>query len=366
MAHFIITNRKTQNDAQGEYLLEDGSESASENLRFARFHPKKFDKDHIRSSIELFPDSSAVLRNQQYSTDELPTYQLGALQGDLQALQGSARFFAELYLAMVKEKGDVLFFIHGFCNDLPDTLEAVCQLEKNYIQTPRNSSIKHIVVFSWPAMSRMLKYRDDAKDAELSGYTLARCYLMLIDFFRAIFLKEKLAPCQNNIHLLAHSMGNRVLENMMLELYRQKGDNLTALFKEVVLAAADVDWQIFESPRAFSNLTNICQRVTVYYNQDDKALFLSETTKNSYNRLGKYGFRGNVPAHVYSVDCTSVSIDGGLADKIAEHSYYLGTKVVVNDILAVFQGQRIEDFVKKTRLSIPNNAKQFRLMLTQK
>ncbi|MGI8635381.1 MAG: alpha/beta hydrolase, partial [Segetibacter sp.] len=135
--------------------------------------------------------------------------------------------------------------------------------------------------------------------------------------------------------------------------------------KEVILAASDVDWQIFEEPRSFNKLTEICQRVTAYYHTKDLALFISETTKNSYNRLGKFGFRDyhKIPAHIYSVDCSAIKDQAGLQNKAVEHWYYTESLKAVNDITEVLKGVRIEDLINITRTAIPSIPIQFRLIV---
>jgi esterase/lipase superfamily enzyme len=369
MLHYIITNRQILTDDNGEYIKEDGGEMPSEELRFGTFDSSIYDmsEKNCRQAITLFPDITAPAATPSVPVNQPQVYSQSMLQTDTKTLDGSKRFFSELFHNMKAVEGDLLFFIHGFHTDLPGALQSICDLEAKYINS--DSPIKHIVSFTWPAMDKLLRYRDDAKDAELSGFTLARCYLMMIDFFKAIFSagssENPVEPCGNNIHLLAHSMGNRVLENMMIELLSQQGDNITAVFKEIILAASDVDWQVFEQPRSFNKLTNICQRVTVYYNTKDLALFISETTKNAYNRLGKFGFRNynEVPAHVYSVDCTGIKDEKGLETNLVQHWYYKESPKVVNDITQVLKGTRIENLIGTTRTAIPSISIQFRLIV---
>ena len=64
---------------------------------------------------------------------------------------------------------------------------------------------------------------------------------MLMRFLEENFSKDdstKLEPCQKNIHLLAHSMGNRVLEAMVEQL-RWTYEELPELFSEIVLTVAN-------------------------------------------------------------------------------------------------------------------------------
>lgn len=366
MLHYIITNRQVLQDANDEFIKPDGGETPSENLRFGTFDSQiYFETKDSRMAVNLFADAPAP--QQKDIITDAQTQPYTAQLGDTvtENLTGSQRFFSELFQKMKTITGDVLFFVHGYHTDLNGALQSICDLEKVYVND--KSPVKQIVVFTWPAMDKYLRYRDDAKDAELSGYTLARSYLMLIDFFRAIFGPNPQnpinQPCNNNIHLMAHSMGNRVVESMMVELLSLKS-NVTAIFKEIILAASDVDWQVFEDPRAFNKLTETGERVTVYYNNKDLALFISETTKNAYNRLGKFGFRDYhlVPAHIYSVDCTNVMDEKAVDSKLIQHWYYKESPAAVNDITQTLTSKRVEDFINDTRTAIPAIAIQYRLI----
>lgn len=368
MLHYIITNREVRSDAAGEFIKPDGGETPSENLRFGTFDSDIYSnaKDG-RRSVTLFPDLVPPDIRSAATDAETQPYSAALAQTPTEHLAGSKKFFTELYNNMKAVDGDLLFFVHGFHTDLAGALQSICDLEKKYVNA--NSPIKHIVAFTWPARNKILRYRDDAKDAELSGFSLARCYLMLIDFFRAIFGADpqnpKNEPCNNSIHLMAHSLGNRVIEAMMTELLNQKAGKVTAIFKEMILIASDVDWQVFEEPRSFNQLTEIGQRVTVYYNNKDIALFISETTKNAYNRLGKFGFRDfhGIPAHIYSVDCTGIKDEEGLQNNLVNHWYYKESPKAINDITQTLKGSNVEDLVNVSRTSIPSISIQFRLMV---
>ncbi|MEP6465233.1 MAG: alpha/beta hydrolase [Parafilimonas sp.] len=367
MLHYIITNRQVLSDANGDFIKPDGGETPSENIRFGTFDSDIYNASNdSRRSVKLFADANAPQTKDVMTDAQTQPYSADLATDNTENLTGSKRFFAELFQKLKATEGDILFFVHGYHTDLNGALQSICDLEKVYVNP--SSPIRQIVAFTWPAMDKYLRYRDDSKDAELSGYSLARSYLMLIDFFRAIFGPDPQnpynAPCNNNIHLMAHSMGNRVIESMMVELLSQR-TNVTAIFKEVILAASDVDWQVFEDPRAFNKLTEISEMVTVYYNNKDLALFISETTKNAYNRLGKFGFRDyhQVPAHIYSIDCTNVMDEKGIESKLIQHWYYKESANAVKDITQTLTSKRVEDFIGDTRTAMPSIAVQFRLIV---
>jgi esterase/lipase superfamily enzyme len=358
MKHIIITNREVIKVQNKERIRTDGREEAGDEIRFAifdsaRFHNKMKDAA-LHTCLEVLPDmltpapKPAVHMAAEAITLSENVYAPNILTQSEKTLAGSSRVFAQLYHQMSSDTGgDVLLFIHGFNTDLKTLLSNLKELEDKYLT--EDSPIKHLVAFTWPAMSKLLRYRNDARDAELSGFALGRTYNMLIDFFRTIFgpnpHKPRHAPCGNHIHLMCHSMGNRVLENMMLML-TQGQQQVTSLFKEVILMSSDIDWNCFEEPRPLYRLTEICERVHIYYHKNDAALFISETTKNAFNRLGKYGPRDTrrLPSHIYCVDCTSVKDQKGLKSRAVNHWFYVDSAIVIQDVKHVLSGLGSEAF----------------------
>lgn len=338
MLHYLITNREILIDKKGkEYINEDGSDTAGEEnemLRFAIFDSDNFQKTkRCRSAISLLPPTGITETLLHIASDE---------------------------------EGDVMCFIHGFHTDLKGIMKDLCSIEKKYIR--EGSPIKYLVALTWPARSSFFHYGDDARDAEKSGHTFARHYELLTDFFKLFTcVNEQHLKCKN-IHLLAHSMGNRMLENMMLHLSAGNSNALSPLFKEVVLAAADADWHAFEGERAFSRLSHLCDRITVYHHGEDVALMISETAKNKYKRLGKFGIKDieKITGNVYSVDCSDITDQRGFQSKLIQHWYYQDSDVTVHDIIQVFKGKNINDFVSESlRVAKANDLRRFRIKINR-
>ncbi|HRH59107.1 MAG TPA: alpha/beta hydrolase [Chitinophagaceae bacterium] len=353
MIHYLITNRQILKDETGkEYIRTDGKEQATDDLRFATYNSET-------EEIIVLPDMSPS----KYIADpKEPASYKNPYRSDydnvkMSSLKGSERMFTDLYKKMSSEDGgDVLLYVHGFHNDFGRVIRSIKRLEELYIKNEA-STVKHLVVFTWPARDSLMRYRDDARDAELSGFALGRAYQMLIDFFIAIFGKNPMdpinQPCNNKIHLLCHSMGNRVLENMVTKLFSDQR-RPTALFKEVILTGADIDWTSLEEPRPLYSITEICERVTVYFHSNDNALLISQTTKNPYNRLGRYGARDlrKLPSHVYVVDVSGIKDEKPFMDKMVHHWYYVESKNVVADSLLVLKGVEGESAeFRRTRLN---------------
>jgi esterase/lipase superfamily enzyme len=325
MKHYIITNRQIIREAGQERINPDGKEPSADTLRFAEY-------DDQTRQVLIYPDI----------TDAAINYRATANAG------GSVHFFNTLFqeMSISEQNNDTLVYIHGFNTSLQDALDGIHDLKQNYIDN-RENPIARIVMFSWPSNDQLLEYRSDRRDAEISGYALGRAYSKFFKFLKQFFHKSDATqshqPCNCNLHLMCHSMGNYVLERMLRTLI-ESNSLITTVFKEVILVAADVDWNVMENPRPLYSITRTCERVHLYFHLKDRALTISETTKNSLNRLGKYGPQNiwNIPQHVSVVDASVAS-----GDSPTNHSYHLKDKTVITDISAVLRGERSEDIQKR-------------------
>jgi esterase/lipase superfamily enzyme len=324
--NYFITNREIIKNGNIETIREDGSEHAGDNLRFGRY---------VNPNFELFPEP--------VKASEVSYNDLGSK--NTEDLMGSSRLFKELYDELFKDSlnsepnSDVLFFIHGFNTDLDGVRSSFERLDKLYVQNG-NSPIKHLVIFTWPSKSPTipLHYFDDKFDAMRSGEALARCFEKVMEFLR-IFLKSEGNPnCKKKIHLMAHSMGHRVLKHMMLTL-----DKRYELFDQIVLLAADIEYSIFEHGEAFNSLLDMGSRVHIYFHEDDRVLDISKFTKNFSNRLGRYGRKRIDPTLKYVIDADVSDIKDDsqydLEEKMLNHWYYYSSTEVVKDINSVLNGK---------------------------
>lgn len=333
--HFIITNReitiRPKNKSnyvkvnQNEYLRTDGRELATENLRFGTV---SFKTKRSTPQVEIFEESDYEELSMEMKNSSLPSH----------------TFFRELYTSMKGEEiycGEVLFFIHGYKSDLDISLETVKKLHYRYVEN-EDSPIKKIVLFTWPAMGKVLKYRNDARDAKASGYALVRAMRKYSAFLEEYITKQQ--DCKQRIHLMAHSMGNRVLHAMMEDLSNDEEQNLNNLFSEAILVGADVAYDVMEKPSPMYDLIDICERIHILYHRKDRALGISETTKNAFNRLGRWGVKNsrNIPDDVFQYDITHVKddLEKNIFDKAINHwSYYTSSEAVdlIVDILTDYQ-----------------------------
>jgi len=339
--HYIITNRETGTTPgknfvkvnAKEYLRTDGCEEAQDNLRYGSvtFDPKKA-KKLSDFSINLYPDLSVEEFEKMHETGKTPKGK------EL----GSHKVFSDLYEKgknSPKDNEHTLVFVHGFKSDLEVAMKTLAQLHSRFVLNP-DCPVQNIVMFTWPAMCKILRYRDDARDAVLSGYSLARSFASFRDFLIERFKKDKDKDfCEQKIHLMCHSMGNRVLESMVTHL-QSMGITINSVFGEILLVAADIDYDALERPKPLYKVIDLGERVHVYYHEGDKALGVSESTKNAFNRLGRWGAKNTIglPDDVFQSDVTDIRDDDGVMDGVVHHWYYYNSKAVAEDIAVVLGG----------------------------
>ncbi|MCF6225110.1 MAG: alpha/beta fold hydrolase [Xanthomonadales bacterium] len=240
---------------------------------------------------------------------------------------GSEQVFAELQKNMREQQRDTLIFVHGYNNSFRDGLRNGFVLAKQFPET-------NIVVFSWPSDGSMLPwlaYSNDRHDAAASGPALARGLLKLTDYLCDI---SKDTDCGQRVHLLAHSMGAYVLRHS-LQYYRSQTARLSRVLDQIILVAADEDSDAFEFDYKLKALPQLGEKVSVYYNRQDRVMALSDLSKGNPERLGQAGLQlpFNVPAKVCQINCSRVV--GG----IAEHNYYRQNPWVIADLQAVLAGE---------------------------
>ena len=357
--HWIITNREVKRQRLHGRLVDyvaDTKKEALPTFRVATFTPPAgpVDADTLAGLVRVVPDKFF----DEYSAVTPDT--------DPDTLPGSQRLFKSLYdtmLASPPDKGDTLFFIHGFNYSWPDALLHLHMLHKIYVEPPE-SPIRTILYFSWPSWGKLTEYKSDQQIAQPSGYLLGRVFTKAIQFYRDFFTNTNghgATFCGRRIHLGAHSMGNQVLQEFMHAI--KDHDYLRSpMFGEVVLLNADADWTALEPGKPLSGLPDYADRIHVYNHTSDDALFISEATKNREKRLGRHGPRelALIPPRTIVVDCSDLNASAGrrpvedeflqaaarvlqrdtasTKERLFDHWGYLNRREVVADLYQVFRG----------------------------
>jgi esterase/lipase superfamily enzyme len=316
--------------------------------RFNPTHPHELRFGEVRVNVPKL--GSDATRNALRITERLDAghAKLEVYREDLgrdPPVLGSRTLFHELKTEM--DRGvPTLIFVHGYNVSWSEAVGSALAL-----QTRINTlGVKlNVVLFSWPSDGSMLPliaYKSDRDDAAASGLAFSRAFQKMRDYLVGISREEY---CGSAIHLLCHSMGNFVLENTLWHLRKNVGGRLPRVFREIVLASADVDSDAFENESKLARLTELGARISVYYNRGDEALTISDLTKGNPQRLGQTGPRKplDVPSGVVNIDCSEV-VNG-----LVEHSYYLHE--ASRDVSATLSGRR-EDQIRGRRYVASANA----------
>lgn len=168
------------------------------------------------------------------------------------------------------------------------------------------------ILYSWPSRASLLSYAADTRTVADDA---------LLDEVAAFFTDLSKRSGAERIHLVAHSMGTRVL---LRALDRIAAENVgrSPLFNEVVFAAADIGVDEFDT--TWPRVTTTAQRFTLYASQRDRALQVS----NQVNQMRRVG------------DAREVTVKPGLQtiDTTAASSGLLGHDDFAGSALADFRG----------------------------
>ncbi|HYC84558.1 MAG TPA: alpha/beta hydrolase [Chryseosolibacter sp.] len=222
------------------------------------------------------------------------------------------------YVSLLKDKldqsdgRDALLFIHGYNNSFAESLRRAAQIGYDL------SFDGPVLAFTWPSRGTVKGYLSDVDSATLSGKYLQ-------EFLETSLLNTKV----NRLHIIAHSMGNVVLTEALLQLQNYPLPEIN----QIILAAPDIDQAIFIQkimPRMCR--TTIPPRITLYASSNDKALLVSSKIRSLQPRLGMGGEHLFITDGIETIDASEVDTDW------LGHGYFAETKTLINDIFLVLKG----------------------------
>lgn len=182
--------------------------------------------------------------------------------------ENSSAFSANINAALAERPAgerSILAFVHGYNTSFSSALLRMAQFvnDTGFQGVP--------VLFTWASRGRALDYVYDINSA-----LQARFYLMELASIMAGTNAESFS-------VVAHSMGNLATLEAMTGLARQ-GFTPTADLNSVILAAPDVDFDLFEE--YIKDLGTIKERIYVLVSKDDRALTLSRRIAGGVSRVG--------------------------------------------------------------------------------
>lgn len=213
---------------------------------------------------------------------------------------------------------EAFIFVHGFNVTFKDAARRTAQIahDLNFQGAP--------IMYSWPSKGRYTDYTTDRTTAEWSESHVAH-------FVEAVAHESG----ATKIHLIAHSMGNRLLTRAVRQMVNDPFSGQLPHINQIILTAPDIDADIFREQIA-SKLVQSADRVTIYASSNDKALLASQAV-NGANRLGQGGRNLQLFPKFNTIEVIDASdLDTSLFGM--GHSYFSDKPTVLNDISKVLHG----------------------------
>ena len=299
---------------------------------------------------ELVADSLRAERRQAYALRAGPTKQLGSFDPKLHHLQpcsGGVQLASEAVSDfMVQQRNfqglltdrlagspqkDVYIFVHGYNNSFDDSLFRAAEVWHFLGRTGVP------VVYSWPAGYPGIRgYAYDRESGEFTVFHL-KYFLQMVAS----------TPGVERIHIVAHSRGTDVAITALRELhiaYKAAGKSTQDELKleNLVLAAPDLDEDVFMQRFVAENLLKAAHRTTIYTSTNDKAIGLADLIFASKRRIGLLGPRDFSPEarqtlsklpNLQFVDCKVSRFS-------TSHDYVFANPAALSDLILVLRDRR--------------------------
>lgn len=231
-------------------------------------------------------------------------------------LVAAANQFPHPLQTAAEDQKHVCLFIHGYYVNWTDAMRTYGNVAGNLFDGP--DSLGELISFDWPSKGSLLGYLPDRAEARKTGDDLTDLLSELYDWMSVKQTQAAANPqdaCRAKTSIIAHSMGNYVLEYATNAVWTRKNRPLlVSLLQEVLMVAADVDNDLFRSGEDISHgdgegLANLSYRITALYTGRDSVLGASAGLKHfGKRRLGRAGLDPAfpVPDNVWEVDCSSL------------------------------------------------------------
>jgi esterase/lipase superfamily enzyme len=245
-----------------------------------------------------------------------------------------------------EEQPHLSIFVHGYNTSWKDAAWRYDKLCRDLYDGPNGLGL--CVLFTWPSDGSLAAYLPDRKDADESAIDFADVLFELYQYqvaVQAASAKDATKACHVKTSVVAHSMGNYVLQKGMARAWtRANQPLLVSLFSQLLMVAADVDNDLFASGETVDGsdgdaVANLCYRITALYSGRDPALAASAGLKHfGQRRLGRAGLARDrpVPANAWDLDCTPFFGNTKTADV---HSAYFDLPKTIEIMRRVLRGE---------------------------
>lgn len=292
---YFATNRQVDPNAK---IAERYTNAESPVLTFGSMRVNVPIQNHTKGKLERPRFWQYLDADKHFFIDEAATNEIA-----------EAYFFEGLKGIVKPGDRDLMVFVHGFNNTFDFAAMRLAQTQHD-AQFPGQS-----ILFSWPSKGQgdPGSYREDEGRSARAIPHLARVLKQLV-------LDRGSDPRAGDIHLIAHSMGNRVLLGA-LEALAADPDMPQKPFGHVVYAAPDEKAMVFQLQA--QTVIPLAKSSTLYFCMEDKALLFSMGINGKVNRAGQ------VIIPIPNLD----NIDAAMANtSFLGHDYYTSNNQLLGDL----------------------------------
>ena len=175
-----------------------------------------------------------------------------------------AEFLAEA--ESERRAGEAGVFVHGFNTSFEESLFRTAQMQTD------SSFAGTVVLFSWPSQGKLTGYIADRESVLFSRDALVR----VVDL---LSMKRRL-----KLTVFAHSMGSMLTIEALRQLRLQGKEEAIRSVDQVILAAPDIDLDLFMKQLEVVGRLNT--PVTLLVSKDDKALLAARVLAGDQIRVG--------------------------------------------------------------------------------
>jgi esterase/lipase superfamily enzyme len=206
----------------------------------------------------------------------------------------------------------LLLFVHGYDTTFAEAALRTAQLAHD-LEFPGLAFF-----YSWPSAGNALRYWRDEEASQLSEAVFEQ------------LLGELSQLRATNIYIVAHSMGNRIVAGALRSRVIKKEE--TKHIREVLLAAPDINAELFRTAIAPQLAAMQGTRTTIYASSSDLALRASKVV-HGFRRVGETIGGVFVYPGLDTIDAS------GAATMIREygHSYLMDSASVLKDVRAIIE-----------------------------
>jgi esterase/lipase superfamily enzyme len=250
-----------------------------------------------------------------------------------------------------EKQSHVTILVHGFNNKFTSATRFYQDLCGRLFDGPESLGL--CILYDWPSRGSALGYEPDRSHARLCAQDLTDILSALFDWLiqkQQETIENPAKPCKAKVSLIAHSMGNYVVQKAMAAAWTRKNQPLlVSLINQLLMVAGDVDSDLFDLGAPDNNdgnaVANLTYRITALYSGRDSVLGASAGLKHfGMRRLGRTGLATRPPLadassptdNVWDVDCSSFfprEIDGA-----AIHGAYFLNDGTLNLMRHVLRG----------------------------